>query len=194
MSGDKPACGFLFPASTKVILEGEFQDGHMVRRVGQRMESSASMMKTALQKYWNKENINNADMLNTDICTYVAEMFYSVAQVLFVQWSEVAEGTSDSRMYFWPVKHSGIRNNRLSAPLEGSTIRQLPKAGVFMMLGISFHKPYWEQCFSLDEFNVFYQPFGKLFINSCFPHTSLKCRKLDFTQVHTTAISDVQMR
>lgn len=124
-------------------------------------------------------------MLNTDIYTYVAAIsFYSVAQVLFQQWSEVAEGTSDSRMYFWPVKHSGIRNNRLSAPLEGSTIRQLPKAGVFMTLGISFHKPYWEQCFSLDEFNVFYQPFGKLFINSCFSLYKSKMQKIRF---HTSS-------
>jgi len=40
-------------------------------------------------------------ILNADIYTYVAVMpFYSVAQVLFEQWSEVAEGTSDSRINF----------------------------------------------------------------------------------------------
>lgn len=71
-------------------------------------------MKRAQQKYWNKENINNADMPNIDIYTYVAAMsFYLVAQVVFEQWSEVAEGTSGSQMYFWPVKHSGISNNKL---------------------------------------------------------------------------------
>lgn len=56
------------------------------------------MMKRAPQKYWNKENINNADMPNIDI--YTAMSFYLVAQVVFEQWSEVAEGTSGSQMYF----------------------------------------------------------------------------------------------
>lgn len=95
MSGDKPACSFLFPACTKVILEGELQNGRRVRRVGQ---SSASMMKRAQQKYWNKENINNADMPNIDIYTYVAAMSFCL--VIFEQWSEVAEGTSGGQMYF----------------------------------------------------------------------------------------------
>lgn len=92
--------------------------------------------------------------------------------------------TLDSWMYFWLVKHSGISNNRLCAQQEGSTIRQPPKAGVFMTLGISHHKPYWEQCFSLDEFNVFYQPFGKLFINSCFSPYNSKMQKIRF---HTSS-------
>ncbi len=131
-------------------------------------------------------------MPNTDIYTYVSDMLFHKwfssnrrrlwsGHFICISWCSCI---SNSWTYFWPVKRSGISNNRLCAQQEESTIRPPPKAVVFMMLGISHHKPYWEQCFSLDEFNVFYQPFGKLFINSCFPPYNSKMQKIRF---HTSS-------